>query len=795
LPANAATLSQKSGFSSFFILVAENQLELHPSHCNTHRDGLTTHSNYFWGFPKMKRQPHRKLLVEQFEQRVLLDASGAVGNPDFEPVIVTFQDRVQNPRAMAEQLTQAGGGQLGHVYESALKGFSASLPKAAINALARNPMIATIEPDLVAETFAQVVPTGVMRIGALDNVVNGKIGEGKAVNVDIAIIDTGIAYHDDLDVVGGRRFYTNTGGPPSSRGAKQDGNWQDDNGHGTHVAGTAAAKDNGIGVVGVAPGARLWAVKVLNSQGGGNVSDIIAGVDWVLAQQELDGSPKIEVVNMSLGLTGRSDALHQSIKNSVNAGILYVVAAGNSYRDILGSDLTFGTADDTIPAAYPEVATISAFADTNGSHGGGGSVTNFKDPATGVPYPDDTFADFSNFSNSKSNNESFYLTDNKVLNPHGLGIDLVLPGVDILSTTRNGGYGTMTGTSMAAPHAAGLAALYIAQYGRDINGDGSINDKDVYATRQALIDLGKGWRSPEGLKVIDPNGTGGNLDSPDKHEEVLGWAGGWTTVVAPPTIQITLPAASEVVSGVIVISGTASLQDPRNGAPLNFVTVQVGSLGPETATLDLHTGDWTYSLGTDGLSDDNYLLIATANYRDSSDVPVVSSVSASQILTIQNQKPETSVLSAGIVGSSAIANKRFWQATATVTVSAGDDNVEGATVTARWSNSSATLVIGTTNSAGQVVFQSSNFRQGNDTSVGFEIVSITKPGFKYTETQSITINAPGTSGSSATVGNLASNASLPSGAALDTTLSQLSDEDYVALFAADLWSVPGSKRR
>lgn len=472
----------------------------------------------------------RRLSIENLEHRRVLAAAGGVEGPAWESVIVSLNDNVGNPKAVGQGIVNAHGGQIGHVYEHSIKGFSAQLPAAAVAALAKNPNVKLIEPDLAMQAFEQIIPNGIKRINAEPSAV----GSNNSVDVNIAIIDSGIDMgHPDLNVVGGRHFYTINSGPPRNRGSVQDNNYDDDYGHGTHVAGTAAALDNGYGVVGVAPGARLWAVKVLDSNGSGYVSDIIAGIDWVTSTRaDGDATNDIEVANMSLGGVGASTIYHTAIKNSVNAGVVYVVSAGNSYRDILGTDFQFGTSDDTIPAAYPEVATISAIADTDGIPGSLGGYTNYADYFG--PYKDDTFADFSNFSNSQAGGASFYNSNNKVTSP-GLGIDLMLPGVDIYSTYNNGGYATMSGTSMAAPHAAGLAALYIAEHGR------ATSAAEVYEIRQALINGGKGWNSPEGLYVPDPTN---NPDSPDNHIENLGWAGPSAPPVPTHDIAITSVTAT-----------------------------------------------------------------------------------------------------------------------------------------------------------------------------------------------------------------------------------------------------------
>ena len=151
-----------------------------------------------------------------------------------------------------------------------LKGFSIKVPnERVLEAIQRNPNVAYIEQDMQVQAFAQLLPRGVNRVdGDLSSTVSGN-GAG-SVNTDIAIIDTGIQLsHPDLNVYRQKTFVSGTSSA------------NDDNGHGTHVAGIAAAKDNSIGVVGVAPGARLWAVKVLDSSGSGSISNIIKGIEYV----------------------------------------------------------------------------------------------------------------------------------------------------------------------------------------------------------------------------------------------------------------------------------------------------------------------------------------------------------------------------------------------------------------------------------------------------------------------------------------------------------------------------------
>ncbi len=395
--------------------------------------------------------------------------------------IVVFKENVAVPAITAESIGKSFGLVVGHVYQQVLKGFSAFIPAEVLDELRNHPMIDYIEKDIILQANSQTVPTGAKRICTEMNPIAALDGTDEDINVDVAVLDTGIDKdHPELDVEGGVRFFYNW---------FSDSNYDDDNGHGTHVAGIIGARDNSTGVVGVAPHCHLYAVKVLNSKGSGYMSDIIKGLEWV---KERAGT--IEVINMSLGGKGFSTAYRTAIANCVKAGIVVVVAAGNESSDVYGVDGVFGTEDDLIPAAYPEAATISSLADSDGKAGGAGPATSFGS--------DDSFASFSNFSRSIPDEIRF-------VDSPGLAIDLILPGVDILSTYKNGTYTTMSGTSMASPHAAGLAALYIAKNGRAYNVDG------VYAIRQALINAGKAQASSEGLA---------RQNDPDGYPENLGWA-------------------------------------------------------------------------------------------------------------------------------------------------------------------------------------------------------------------------------------------------------------------------------
>jgi subtilisin family serine protease len=322
-----------------------------------------------------------------------------------------------------------------HVFQRALRGFAARLTPDQRIALLADPRVIAVVPDRpVSATadLAQAVPSGIRRVGAR---ANPDAGPG-TLDVDIAVVDTGIQPdHPDLNVAGG---YDCTRPSLSEADRQKPANWRDGPsfGHGTHVAGIAAAYDNGQGVVGVAPGARLWSIKVLDDEGNGFWSWIVCGLDRVAAMRDPANAalPRIEVANMSLagggwddGNCGRSnlDLLHQAVCRVTRAGVTIAAAAGND-RD---------NAAKLIPAAYDEVITVSAMADWNGQAAGTGSPPS----GCGSSDADDAFASFSSY---------------------GPDVDIIAPGVCVRSTLPVSRYGMFSGTSMATPHVAGGVALF-----------------------------------------------------------------------------------------------------------------------------------------------------------------------------------------------------------------------------------------------------------------------------------------------------------------------------------------------
>ena len=481
---------------------------------------------------------------------VMPGIASAAANPAAAPYIIVFKDTV-DPNAAAPGLAKAYGLQPGFVYQHALKGMSAVVPAGRLIALQRDPRVAYVVADMERHISAQSLPTGIHRIFADDNQEIGiNSSDDYRVDVDVAVIDTGIDFqHPDLNVAGG----VNCTGKIFNAVCVDGGD--DDHYHGTHVAGTIGALDNDIGVVGVAPGARLWAVKVLNKNGSGWSSWIIAGIDWVAAHADT-----IEVANMSLGGAGYSQAEYDAIQGAVNAGVAFAVAAGNEDDD----------ANNYSPGGFDNVLSVSALADFDGIPGGLGRPTCRTDQ-------DDTLADFSNY---------------------GPEVDIAAPGVCILSTypLEKGEYGTISGTSMASPHVAGALALLASANNPN-------NATDVGNLYNQVKTAGNyDWTDDSGDKTKEPllDVSNGAIFNPSL---VPGSGGGGGNTA--PSVTITGPEDNASFTSGVSITFSGSATDAEDGDLTSRLVwssdgVQIGTGGPFSAVLGAGTHTITASVTDSG---------------------------------------------------------------------------------------------------------------------------------------------------------------------------------------------------
>jgi minor extracellular protease Epr len=274
-----------------------------------------------------------------------------------------------------------------------------SLTDSEINDLKKDPNVRSVEEDtkLFAIQDTETTDWGITDVGAQNSWSSDYTGA----DIKIAVIDTGVdTDHPD--------FAATTGAAAAISGGVSEVDYttsfEDDNGHGTHVAGIIGARQNGTGIVGIAPESSIYAVKALGKDGSGYTSDIIAGIDWAIGQG-------VDIISMSLGSSTGSTALQNACDTANNDGILVVAAAGNN-----GSKTTTVKSKDTItyPAKYASVIAVGAV--------------------------------------DSSNNRAYFSST-------GSELDVVAPGVNILSDKYTGGTIKMSGTSMATPFVAGDLAL------------------------------------------------------------------------------------------------------------------------------------------------------------------------------------------------------------------------------------------------------------------------------------------------------------------------------------------------
>ncbi len=539
--------------------------------------------------------------------------------------IVVFRDAVTNTDDLIDQLTRNSSGRVHFRYHHAIKGFCATLPEQALEGIRRNPAVAYVEADgPVSKWGVQPSPPswGLDRIDQRNLPLNQSYSYGNdGTGVTVYIIDTGIRF-DHQEYVGratsGYDFIDN------------DTYAYDCDGHGTHVAGTVGGT-----TVGVAKNVALKAVRVLNCQGSGSYSTVIAGVDWVRYNHATPA-----VANMSLG-GGGSTALDQAVANAVASGVTFVVSAGNSNA----------SACNYSPARAPSAITV-------------GSTTS-----------SDSRSSFSNY---------------------GSCVDIFAPGSGIYSSTMNttSSYASWSGTSMASPHVAGVAALYLsANPGASpaqvtaaiVNG----------ATNGVIVNAGTG--SPNKLLYSLIAGAPSNTVPADP-------TGLSATAVSSSQIDLQWTDASNDETGF-------AIEQSANGT--NFS--QVATVGANTTSysrtgLTGGTHYWFRVRAYNGNGPSGYTNVADATTQSP---PVLTSVHV------------------GAASGYATPARKNWTATLEVTVhNASHAPVAGATVTVAWSggaNGSATAV---TNASGVAVVSTSTISR-KQSSVDLTVSGIAGSGLSY----------------------------------------------------------------
>ncbi|MGH2499079.1 MAG: S8 family serine peptidase [Candidatus Limnocylindria bacterium] len=550
--------------------------------------------------------PRRPLLA--FAAAMLLlagstPASAQVVGPTASYIVV-FHDFVDVGRQTAAFERLHGFTSTFH-YTHALKGFAAPLSPLQVAALQATGLVAFVSADrevqatdTVAVNGSDSVPTGVRRAEAGTTTT-----VQQASTVAVAVIDTGIDLsHPDLNAKNGKNCVSTWA------------NANDDNGHGSHVAGTIAARNNGSGVVGVVPDSAVYAVKVLNSQGSGTWSQVICGIDWVTGNA---AALNIKVANMSLGGSGsndndcgasNSDALHAAICRSVSAGITYVVAAGNSGANFASY----------APASYPEVLTVTAMSDSDGAPGGTGGA-----PTCRTGEQDDRYASFSNYAAAESE----------------IGHTIAGPGVCIRSTYKSGAYATFSGTSMAAPHLAGIAALCFGS-------GGAAGPCAAFSPSQVRAEL----RAGAAGHATTANGFAGDPLRPvtGKHFGYLAWAGRYTTA---PAADITAPVISGVSASSITSSG-ATITWTTDEASDSSVGLATTAGGPYAFTTPSQTaGVTSHSVALSALSaSTTYYYVARS--ADAAGNTAASAESSFATATPDTTPPTITAVAAGSITTS-----------------------------------------------------------------------------------------------------------------------------------------------
>jgi subtilisin family serine protease len=400
----------------------------------------------------MNKVPITLFLILSILLSFLVAPASAVSSDNEKiPVLIQFKNK---PDA---ELVKANGGSIKYEY-NVIPAIAAELPQKAIDALSKNPNI-KIEQDGIAQISGETVPWGISKVSAPATQALGFTGDG----IKVAIIDTGVDYtHPDLaaNYLGGIDY------------ANDDNDPKDDNGHGTHVAGTVLGVDNDIGVLGVAPDVGFYAIKACNAGGYCYWSDVVASIDWALSND-------VDVISMSL-CGSDSSTLKAACDKAYANGVVVVAAAGNTGDEQVHSVL--------YPAAYDSVIAVAAIESSN--------IWSLESSVT--------WAYFSSY---------------------GPEVELTAPGRYIYSTLPDSSYGYYSGTSMATPHVTGVVALLlntdVSGTNLDYDNDGKWDPAEVRARLQSTAtDLGAtGKDDYYGYGLVNAYAAVSDLDQAPATEE------------------------------------------------------------------------------------------------------------------------------------------------------------------------------------------------------------------------------------------------------------------------------------
>jgi len=650
---------------------------------------------------------------------VLAGGAVAAKSPDAAGMsrwIVQFEEGVND--AAKESIIRGAGG-VTHRYLPLINGATIWLPNQAVaEALEEVIWITNVEVDGKVYAIQETLPWGVDWIDA--EVVHAY---NKGTGVKVAIIDTGIDYtHPDLDAnYKGGYDYVNSDEDP-----------QDDNGHGTHCAGIIAAEDNDIGVIGVAPEAWLYAVKVLDATGSGYVSDVVAGIQW-----SVDNG--MQAISMSLGTGTDYDALHAACDAAYEAEIVVVAAAGNDYRRRGRTE--FDTVD--YPARYDSVIAVGATDDTDTKASWSSTGTTLELAAPGV---------------------SIYST---------------LPTYEVtLSADYGYDYGTLSGTSMSCPHVAGTAALAMVS-------EPTFTNVEVRLRLQATADdLGDpGWDTWYGYGLVDAdeaaplpavpntqpvadadgpytgtedvavtfNGSGSYDPDGDLLTYAWGFGDGSTGTGVNPTHAYTAGGIYTVT--LVVNDGRVDSEPSTTTADITEVNdPPVADAGPDqTVLVDevvifdgsrssdidgyITAYEWDFGDGTSGTG-----VTTTHAYGTAGTYTVILTVTdngglkdTDTAMVTVTEAPTYPTVTVSIVMSTETRQAGpniFTTAVATVTIVDASGPVEGATVSGHWSGLTSDADSGVTDLNGVVILKSDRVKNASERFT-FTVDSVTKGEITY----------------------------------------------------------------